>query len=79
MAVITDADRDWSTGVAISSDEVWQCRQGMVLISTEASPAENDGVLLQGRRGDAITISSGQTVKYKLASGTEGMITRTAV
>lgn len=79
MAEITNATRAWSSAVALSSDEVWQARNGDFLVSTEASPSENDGVLLRGKRGDAITVSSGLSVKYKLASGTSGVITRTAV
>lgn len=70
MAIITDATSDWSAGVTLASDEVWQCQSGWVRISTEASPAENDGIILRGERGDGLAIASGKTVKYKIASGT---------
>lgn len=69
MAVITDATDSWSAGVVLAADEVWQCQEGWVRISVEASPDEDDGILLHGDRGDAVLISSGKTVKYKKDSG----------
>jgi hypothetical protein len=69
MAIIDDADSDWSAGTLLSSDEVWQCQSGWVRISTEGSPEANGGIILRGDRGDAVTIASGKTVKYKVASG----------
>lgn len=80
MAVINDASTNWSAGVLLTEDEVWQAQSGWFRVSTEASPAEDDGIILRGDRGDAVTISSGKTVKYKLMSGqTPIKMTRTAV
>lgn len=69
MAIITDADENWSAGTTLTQDEVWQCQSGWVRLSTETSPDDNGGILLRGERGDAVTIASGKTVKYKRASG----------
>ena len=80
MAEITDAGSDWSAGTgALATDEIWQCQEGAVRLSTEGSPGAKDGVILSGNRLDAWRISAGMNVKYKLASGNEAHITRTAV
>ena len=69
MAVITAITNDWPAGVTLAADEVWQAQSGWIRISVEGSPDENDGIILKGERGDAVTIASGKTVKYKIASG----------
>lgn len=69
MSLITDATEEWSSGVTLTADEVWQAQSGWILISTAVSPGANDGIILRGERGDAIAISSGKTVKYKVSSG----------
>lgn len=69
MPLITDATNEWSAGVTLTADEVWQARSGWIRISTAASPGADDGIVLRGDRGDALQISSGKTVKYKISSG----------
>lgn len=76
MAQVTDATNTaWSTGTLLSADEVWQCRDGYVLIETDT--VNRLGILLNP--GDSIRIANGKTVYYRVASGTSALIARVAV
>jgi hypothetical protein len=69
MAVVTDATEEWSAGTVLAENEVWQAQTGWFRVSVEAAPGLDDGIILRGDRGDAIEISSGKTVKYKVIGG----------
>lgn len=58
MPLITNVTTAWSTAVTLTTDEVWQARSGGVYLSTAATPAATDGVLL--REGTALQIASGR-------------------
>lgn len=81
MAAITEITENWSAGVTLTEDEVWQAQDGKIKISTKASPDPDDGIELWGSRKDAISISSGKTVKYMRVKGTNApcKLTREAV
>lgn len=76
MARITNASNDWQS-VTLSADEVWQVRAGAVLLDTDASAPDREGILVQ--TFEALRFSSGRTVFYRLASGTSALIARVAV
>ena len=74
MAAITEVTDSWSAGVALTEDEVWQVQAGNVLITTKDTPDPDDGTELSGSRyglKDAVSISSGKTVRYKRAPGSK--------
>lgn len=79
MAVITDADEDWSAGVVLVADEIWQCRGGSVAVATGASAPVSllDGVELGPP--ESVFLSSGLTVYYRNLRNSGAIITRTAV
>ena len=74
MANITNATTAWQN-VTIAADEIWQVRDGTVDIETDA--ANQLGLLL--RAGDAVRISAGKTVYYRLTQGGTALIARVAV
>ena len=76
MARIVDADNTWRS-VTLTADEVWQVREGSVLLSTDATEAQREGFLLAHL--EAMRFSNGRTVFYRLASGTSARIARDAV
>lgn len=67
MARIQATNTDWSAGTELTEAETWQVVEGKAWITVEASPGDDDGILLHGERG--VQIASGKTVKYKLATG----------
>lgn len=77
MALITDATTSWSAPVTLGQDEVWQVREGGFFLTTTASPATDDGLIL--RQGTAVQFSAGVTVRYRLTSETTGVLVREAV
>jgi hypothetical protein len=77
MPLITDATNAWSSPVTLGSDEIWQARREGVFLSTAATPGAEDGLLL--RDGAAVVISSGRTVRYRLAGRASALIAREAV
>jgi hypothetical protein len=77
MPLITDATNSWSSPVTLGSDEIWQARQEGVFLSTAATPGAEDGLLL--RDGAAVLISSGRSVRYRLAGRPSALIAREAV
>lgn len=77
MPLITDASNTWSAPVTLGTDEIWQARQEGVFLSTTATPGPQDGILL--RDGAAVQISSGRSVRYRLAGSAGALIAREAV
>ena len=77
MPLITNVTSAWSSAVTLTTDEVWQARRGGVFVSTAASPAANDGVLL--REGTALQIASGRAVRYRTEVAEGAIIAREAI
>lgn len=74
MANISNVTASWQS-VTITADEIWQVRDGAVCVDTDA--ANQLGLLL--RSGEAVRISAGKTVYYKLNQGSSALIARVAV
>ncbi len=77
MALITDAAFTWSSPVTLGADEVWQARTGRVFVTTTASPAANDGILLTETQ--AVQLAAGLQVRYRREGSTPALIAREAV
>lgn len=77
MALITDADSQWSDPITLTADEVWQTRKGSVFLTTTASPAAADGIALH--ENHAVRFSAGATVRYRKEGTPEAMVVREAV
>ena len=75
-AKITNVPITWTVGPTLAQDETWQCRHGQVELSTDAAPADGDGILLMA--GQGWPIKSGLTVRYRNAGTTAAVITRQA-
>lgn len=74
MANISTITTAWQN-VTITADEIWQARDGTVDIDTDAT----NQLGLQLRPGDAVKISAGKTVYYRLSLGSSALIARVAV
>lgn len=75
MAIITNIPATWTAIAApTSADEIWQCSNGTVEVTTEASPAETDGIRLEAGMGRQV--SSGKTVRYRRVGDTPAVIRR---
>lgn len=77
MALITDTATVWSAPVTLGTDEIWQARKGGVFLTTSASPAPDDGLLL--RPGEAVHFSAGVTVRYRSNRPAGTLVVREAV
>jgi hypothetical protein len=77
MPLITNASNTWSAPVTLSADEIWQARREGVFLSTAATPGPDDGILL--RDGSAVQISSGLSVRYRLAGSQTALIAREVI
>ena len=77
MALISDATNSWSTPVTLTSDEIWQVRKGSVFLTTEASPAADDGLNLSETQ--AVQLPAGTAVRYRKTGDTVSLIVREAV
>lgn len=73
---ITNATGTWQS-VTTAADEIWQVREGSVEIDVDATEGDRGGLLLQHLQ--SVTVTSGKTVYYKLASGTSAVISRNAL
>lgn len=76
MANITNASVSWQS-VMLTAEEVWQCREGVVDIDTDAT--NQLGLGLRLHRDDSVRLSAGKTVYYRLSSGIFAVIARVAV
>ena len=77
MALIRDADAEWSASVTLDSDEIWQARSGCVFLSTTPSPEPDDGFqLVPGR---AVLLSAGRQVSYRTLVPAQTVIVREKV
>jgi len=77
MAYISDVTATWSSPVTLTANEIWQCSRGSVRVTSEASPAELDGLILTA--GHGVQFGNGQVIRYKLSGLTFSTITRTVV
>lgn len=77
MPLITNATSAWSTGVTLTENEFWQCRDGLVALSTATSPGVSDGIILT--EGFGIDLAAGKTVKYRTVNSTVAVISREEV
>lgn len=72
---ITNASATWQS-VTTAADEIWQVRDGGILVDTDATEGDRLGILVG--QGESIPFYSGRTVYYKLAHGTSALIARVA-
>ncbi|MEL7130988.1 MAG: hypothetical protein AAGF55_00745 [Pseudomonadota bacterium] len=77
MSLITDATTSWSDPVTLTSDEVWQTRDGSVFVTTSANPTANDGISIYETH--AVRFSAGLSVRYRKEGSAGAVIVREAV
>lgn len=77
MSLITDATTAWSAPLTLTSDEIWQTRQGSIFVTTTASPALEDGLALH--EFHAVQLSAGSQVRYRKEGTTDALIAREAI
>lgn len=77
MALIRDAQNEWSAPVPLAAAEIWQAREGHVFLTTTAEPESDDGISLTLR--DGIRLAAGLSVRYRKAGNTAALIAREAV
>ena len=77
MALIRDAQNEWSDPVTLTKDEIWQARHGSVYLTTTADPEADDGITLVMR--DGLRIGAGLSVRYRKTGSTDALIVREAV
>lgn len=76
MAILTGFGSTWTAVGPLASAEIWQCTDGEVEVTVEATPAASDGIRLAG--GRAVMISTGKTVRYRRVGGSAAIIRREA-
>ena len=67
----------WNALTTLTEDVTFQCRAGCVIVTTHSSPSGDNGIIL--REGEAITISSGQTVRYRKFNAPSGKLIMCAI
>lgn len=77
MALITDATTAWSSPVTLTTDELWQGRQGSVYVTTTTNPVADDGLSLH--ENHAVRLPAGSAVRYRKEGVTDALIVREAV
>lgn len=77
MALISDAATSWSAPVTLTSDEIWQTREGSVFVTTTGSPDAEDGLALH--EFHAVQFPAGASVRYRKEGATQALIVREAV
>lgn len=77
MALITDATTSWSAQITLTSDEIWQAREGSVFLTGTASPAPDDGIALTLREG--LRLPAGAQIRYRKEGTTDAVIVREAL
>lgn len=77
MALILDVANTWSAPVTLSANEVWQSRQGRVFVTTTATPAAEDGIVLNEIH--AVQFSAGLSVRYRKEGAVDAVIVREQV
>lgn len=77
MALIRDVKNEWSAPVTLTTDEIWQARDGSVFLTTSASPESDDGIGLVMR--DGLRLGAGLQVRYRKSGDTAALIVREAV
>lgn len=66
MAMIYGVGETWQS-VATAAKEGWQCRKGIVLVSTDAAGGDERGIQLHA--GQAWAFPTGTTVYYRSLGG----------
>lgn len=77
MALIRSITTAWSDAVTLSTEEVWQAREGAVFLTTHPTPALEDGIALSS--GKALRFPAGTELRYRKAQPGEAMIVREAI
>lgn len=77
MALITDAAAAWSAPLTLTTDEIWQARQGSVFVTTTANPVANDGLGLHETH--AVRLPAGAVVRYRKEGAGDALIVHEAV
>lgn len=77
MALVTDATTAWSAAVTLTSDEIWQTRQGSVFVTTTDTPGPDDGIALH--ENHAVQLTAGAVVRYRKEGTTAALIVREAL
>ena len=77
MSLISDAATIWSAPLTLTTDEIWQTRQGSVFVTTTASPAQDDGLALH--EFHAVQLSAGSEVRYRKEGSADALIVREAI
>lgn len=67
MATGPIATNGWQSAT-LAQDEIWQCRQGLLLTSMEAAGLDDRGIMLTGETGEVRRFKSGDTVYYRKMS-----------
>jgi len=77
MAMITLTDKSWSS-VTLTQNEIWQCREGRVLLSNEAETSADSDQGIELIRGSVRFFKSGTEVRYRNATQASARICREA-
>lgn len=78
MPVVPNITSSWSDQISVVENEIWQCKAGTAALTTEASPSDDDGILLKGYSGHAVTISAGRSVRIRSVSREPAVVVREA-
>lgn len=78
MPMITLSTDAWANAT-LASDEVWQCREGTVLLSIEAPAAPDSDHGTHLIRFDSRTFKAGDTVHYRRLGRDAARIAREAI
>ena len=77
MALIRDVKNEWSDPVTLTTDEIWQARDGNIFMTTSANPESDDGLSMVMR--DGVRLGAGLQVRYRKNGETAALIVREAV
>lgn len=73
-APITVSTFNWTALPAATEEHFLQCQTGAVLLTRHSAPTGSNGLRLQA--GDAITVKTGDTWRYKLAENGGAVLIR---
>lgn len=66
---------DWTT-VVLEADEIWQCREGQILVTADSLTTRTQGILLDGDENAGVKIASGKTVRYRKVGDATAVLAR---
>lgn len=76
MALVT-LTTTFQTFGPLAAAEIWQCRNGQILLSLEAGTDENRGLVLN--EGDVFDIAAGKTIYARATGNRETTVSREVV